>query len=134
MPLPEMIILMLTLFYEAGVCSEAEMTAVARVIQVRAEQRGTTPATECLRPYQFSCWNGVSGKHRILKEYMAGKCHASSNWAKARRVATALYAGKLDGMPRWTHYYNPKIASPMWRMTMIEKRRYPHHLFGRIEP
>jgi hypothetical protein len=53
--LTEMTILMLTLFNEASICSRTEMAAVARTIQVRAQDRRTSIHVECLRPYQYSC-------------------------------------------------------------------------------
>ena len=36
--------------------------AVAAVIAQRAHERGQTPKEVCLKPYQFSCWNGKSLK------------------------------------------------------------------------
>lgn len=131
--LPEMTILMLTLFNEASICSEVEMAAVARTIQVRAEDRGTSLHEECLRPYQYSCWNGYAKKHKILRAYNDGQYQETPAWKRCQRVAQELYDGKLDGMPRWNHYYNPVLCNPEWASKLKNKKRIGHHIFGRIE-
>ena len=131
--LPEMTILMLTLFAEGSICSMAELRAIARTIQVRAEDRGTSIHEECLRPHQYSCWNGFAGKHKILKAYRSGTVHGSPAWRRCKQVAEELYAGTLNGMPRWSHYYNPVLCKPKWASELIEKREMKYHVFGRIE-
>lgn len=132
--LTEMTVLMLTLFNEASICSEAEMAAVARTIQVRAEDRKTSIHTECLRPYQYSCWNGYTKKHKILKEYRKGQYQGTPAWKRCRLVAYDVYAGHLETLPRWNQYYNPKLCKPMWASKMKDKRVVGHHVFGRIDP
>jgi hypothetical protein len=132
--LPEMTILLLTLFHEGSVCQEAELRAIARTIQVRAEDRGTSIHEECLRPYQYSCWNGYAKKHKILKAYNGGQYQGTPAWKRCQRVAQELYDGKLDGMPRWNHYYLKAMKNkPVWSKDMEQKRAYKHHLVGRIE-
>ncbi len=130
--LTEMTILCLTLMGEASICNETEMRAVARTIQVRAEDRRTSVHAECLRPYQYSCWNGYAKKHKILRAYKGGQFHASPAWSKCRQVAYDMYAGKLNGMPRWNHYYNPALCTPAWAGKLTQTKVIGHHVFGRI--
>jgi hypothetical protein len=131
--LTELTVLILTLFYEGSICSEAELRAIARTIQVRAQDRKTSIHVECLRPYQYSCWNGYAKKHKILKEYRGGQCHAFPAWNKCNRVAQELYAGKLDNYPRWNHYYNPTLCKPEWAKTLTNKLKIGSHIFGRTK-
>jgi hypothetical protein len=131
--LTEMTILMLTLFNEASICSRTEMAAVARTIQVRAQDRRTSIHVECLRPYQYSCWNGYANKHKILKAYNGGQYQGTPAWKKCQNIAVDLYTGNLKNLPRWNHYYNPKLCKPEWASKLKNKKRIGHHIFGRIE-
>ena len=131
--LPEFTILCLTLFHEGSICSEAELSAIARTIQVRAEERKTSIRKECLRPYQYSCWNGYAKKHKILRAYQGGAIQASPAWKRCKRVAQALYDGDLASMPRWNHYHCKDMKKkPVWSKDLTQKRRYDNHIFGRI--
>jgi hypothetical protein len=125
---------MLTLFNEASICDEAEMRAVARTIQVRAEDRRTSIHEECLRPYQYSCWNGYAKKHKILIAYRNGQYQGTPAWWKCQRVTRNLYAGDLDDLPRWNHYYRMDMKiPPVWASKMKQTKKIGHHIFGRIE-
>lgn len=131
--LPEMTILLLTLFHEGSVCQEAELRAIARTIQVRAEDRGTSIRVECLRPYQYSCWNGYAKKHKILKEYRGGQYQGTPAWKRCQRVANNLYAGDLSNLPRWNHYYRADMKKPpTWAAKLKDKQKIGYHIFGRI--
>jgi hypothetical protein len=132
--LTEITIACLTLMGEASICSETEMRAVARTIQVRAEDRRTSIHAECLRPYQYSCWNGYAGKHKVLRAYRGGQYHGSPAWKQAQRVAIDMYAGQLNTLPRWTHYYNPTLCKrkPVWAKKLTQTKVIGHHVFGRI--
>lgn len=131
--LPEFTILMLTLLNEGSICQESELRAIARTIQVRAEERKMTIRQVCLQKNQFSCWNGRKNKKKILKAYQGGQYQGTPAWKRCQRVAQELYDGKLEGMPRWNHYYLKAMKNkPVWSKDMEQKRAYKHHLFGRI--
>ena len=51
-------IIAITILAEARGEGEKGMYAVAAVIAQRAFERKRTPSEVCLKPYQFSCWNG----------------------------------------------------------------------------
>ena len=55
-------IIAITILAEARGEGQGGMYAVAAVIAQRAHERGQTPKEVCLKPYQFSCWNGKSLK------------------------------------------------------------------------
>ena len=52
----------ITILAEARGEGNAGMYAVAAVIAQRAFERKRTPEQICLKPYQFSCWNGKKVK------------------------------------------------------------------------
>lgn len=137
--LPEMTILILTLYKEASARHEDEMMAVARVIQVRSEERELSVRKVCLQPYQFSCWNGRANKRsNILKAYAGGQLRNTHSWELAKYAATQVYLakvkkGNLDDLPRWNHYYNPALCKPTWAGKMKEVKMVGHQVFGRIE-
>ena len=51
-------IIAITILAEARGEGQGGMYAVAAVIAQRAFERKRTPTEICLKPYQFSCWNG----------------------------------------------------------------------------
>ena len=134
MNIPDFIVVMLTLFYELGICDINEIRCGARVIQIRSEEGKSLLSYReiCLQPKQFSCWNG-SNKKKILREYQGGKTQASPNWAKVKVVMLELYRGDLDYLPCWNHYYNPDLCNPSWAKDMKQTRNMGYHIFGRIE-
>ena len=57
-----------TLILEAGgEYDKGAMEAVYEVIHNRAARRGTQYSDECLRKWQFSCWNDISAEEGIAK-------------------------------------------------------------------
>lgn len=128
--LPGITILILTLCSEGSVCDEQELMAIARVIQVRAEERHLTIRQACLEQFQFSCWNGEN-KRKVMQAYRAG-LWKTATWRRCRKVASLIYVGGLDHLPRWNHYYNPKLAQPTWASVLKDKHCAKHHVFGRI--
>lgn len=129
--LPEMTIAIMTLLSEGSICGEQELMMIARVMQIRAEERKLTLRQVCLQHRQFSCWNGCKAKRKILKAYRAG-LWKTETWKRCRRVAAMIYTGDLDHLPRWNHYYNPKLASPSWAPAMKNKHYAEYHVFGRL--
>lgn len=112
-----------TLWYEARGEGFAGIDAVASVIANRAKKSGRTMASECLRPKQFSCWNGRS--HSVPKK----ACGAT--WNYCRRVARMMVNGTFRVTNNATHYYNPSLCSPSWGKKMTGAFVLGNHRFGR---
>ena len=55
-------VIAITILAEARGEGHRGMYAVAAVIAQRAFERKRTPKEVCLKPYQFSCWNGKTLK------------------------------------------------------------------------
>lgn len=119
------LIVVLTIYAEARGEPLAGKVAVARVIANRAQLRGTTMADECLRPRQFSCWNGGlrSPAMRLLKT-------KASQWAWQDCVEAMRIIEKEVEADRstFTHYYNPAIATPGWALG-VKQTKIGNHVF-----
>jgi hypothetical protein len=136
--LTEMTIAMLTLFSEGSICKEVELRCIARVMQVRSEERKISIRKVCIQPNQFSCWNGFKAKREILRAYRGGQFRGSPVWKVCHRVLLDMYANQLNDLPRWNHYYNPALVKPdakawKWIKQMKDKKMVGHHVFGRID-
>lgn len=130
MTMNEFLIILLTLFGEGSVCDLTELRAIARVIEVRAEERGLTQAQVCRQPRQFSCWNRGEDAMQTLANNPA--VTNSAAWARCRRVSMELVVGVLPELPRWNHYYNPTLCTPKWTAQLTDRQLVGHHVFGRL--
>lgn len=98
--------------------------AVAHVIRNRAIRRGTNAATECLRPWQFSCWNANDPNRKVITS-LRPDSEAYRHWVAIAREAWArpdITGGAL-------HYFNPAVAQPAWRNEGKETIRIGGHVF-----
>ena len=83
-------IVALTLLGEARGEGVDGMYAVGCVVQQRAIDRKKRPATVCLQPKQFSCWNGVGIREAERKWFKVG----DKATLYARELAREIVAGK----------------------------------------
>lgn len=98
--------------------------AVVHVIRNRAIKKGTNAATECLRPWQFSCWNS-NDPNRAVITALKPESEAYKKWA-----ALAEEAWELPDMTGGAlHYFNPKVANPAWGKEGRETLRVGNHVF-----
>jgi spore germination cell wall hydrolase CwlJ-like protein len=95
----------ITILAEARGEGNKGMYAVAAVIAQRAFERKRTPEQVCLKPYQFSCWNGKKlkdlehlltlpqGKYamllaktvkRLSRDYVGYANHYHATWMKKK--------------------------------------------------
>jgi len=98
--------------------------AVVHVIRNRAVRRGTNAATECLRPWQFSCWNANDPNRKVITS-LRPESEAYRHWVAIAREAWArpdITGGAL-------HYFNPAVAQPAWRNEGKETLRIGGHVF-----
>lgn len=112
-----------TLWYEARGEGKDGITAVASVIANRAKASGKTMAQECLKPKQFSCWNGV-------KVAVPSKAKGEV-WEFCKATAKKMVAGEFKPTNTATHYYNPKLCNPKWGAKMKDMVTIGRHRFGR---
>ena len=118
--LPEMIIA-LTLYAEAGNQGQQGILLVASVISQRAENSGKSPAEECQKPKQFSCWNKGAPDVPAWNE----------SWEFCRAIARRMANGEKFGQG-YTHYHTRKIL-PYWAKKANFSLPYGDHIFYRKE-
>lgn len=121
-----------TLVLEAGGEGDKGILAIANVLHNRAKKRGTTPAQEALRHYQFSMWNAYNDKTEKVSDVIA-RAKVHPKWKLA-----VDYAKRIDSLPDITkgatHYYNPHKVNPSWgedSKTWVHHKDIGNHKFGR---
>lgn len=100
-----------TLYMEARGEGERGQRAVATVIYNRAHGKGEKMEGVCLKPKQFSCWNGKTPKSVKITPKNAFDKQA---YIIALKIEKELLNGNFKPLGNWTHYYNPKLCNPSW--------------------
>ena len=118
-------IIAITILAEARGEGHGGMYAVAAVIAQRAFERKRTPTEICLKPYQFSCWNGKKLKslEHLLKVPQAGYAIAL---AKNIKLLSRDFVGFAN------HYHNNKIKAPYWAKGEKPVKVIGNHIFYKL--
>ena len=118
-------IIAITILAEARGEGHGGMYAVAAVIAQRAFERKRTPTEICLKPYQFSCWNGKKLKdlEHLLKVPQAKYAIAL---AKNIKLLSRDFVGYAN------HYHNNKIKTPYWAKGKKPVKTIGNHIFYKL--
>ena len=118
-------IIAITILAEARGEGHGGMYAVAAVIAQRAFERKRTPTEICLKPYQFSCWNGKKLKdlEHLLKVPQAKYAIAL---AKNIKLLSRDFVGFAN------HYHNNKIKAPYWAKGQKPVKVIGNHIFYKL--
>ena len=115
----------LTILAEARGEGQGGMYGVAAVIAQRAFERKQTPAEVCLKPYQFSCWNGKQLKDlEHLLKVPQGKYAIAL--AKNIKLLSRDFVGYAN------HYHNNKIKLPYWAKGQKPVKTIGNHIFYKL--
>ena len=118
-------IIAITILAEARGEGQGGMYAVAAVIAQRAFERKRTPTEICLKPYQFSCWNGKTLKSlEHLLKVPQGK------YALALAKNIKLLSRDFVGFAN--HYHNNKIKLPYWAKGEKSVKVIGNHIFYKL--
>ena len=117
-----------TVYGEARGEPRAGQLAVAFVPWNRAQISGRSVAAECLKPYQFSCWNHDDPNRVRMLALDANDLHAF----------LAIIDEVLMGVEDPSHgatFYHTTTSKPRWRLGHSPCARIGHHIFYRgIQP
>ena len=122
----------LTVFGEARGEPRKGQIAVAQVIRNRALAKNTYPAVECLRPYQFSCWNKNDPNYPILQAVLRGKRDIPSVFY---RIADSVLNGRvlLDEVDGARYYMTKRLyysnKRPSWANKLKVVAVIGNHVF-----
>ena len=118
-------IIAITILAEARGEGQGGMYAVAAVIAQRAFERKRTPTEICLKPYQFSCWNGKRLKdlEHLLKV-------SQGKYALALAKNIKLLSRDFVGFAN--HYHNNKIKLPYWAKGEKPVKVIGNHIFYKL--
>lgn len=110
-----------TLILEAGgEYDKGAMEAVYEVIHNRAARRGTQYSDECLRKWQFSCWNDISAEEGIAK---ASK---HPRWNEALKLA---YCKPATNYTKGADHYHADYVNPYWSKKLQKTSTIGRHIF-----
>lgn len=122
------LIVVLTIYAEARGEPLEGKVAVAQVIANRAKLRGTSMADECLRPKQFSCWNGGMKSPAMLLLKTKASIWA---WKECVEAMAIIEREERKHPATYTHYYNPKLATPGWSLG-VKQTKIGNHVFATL--
>lgn len=114
-----------TLYLEARGEGLKGMEMVADVIRNRAIASGKSMSDECLKPYQFSCWNGSNAFTRYTT---IAKVKKSPLIVDITHLIGRVEEGSDDITGGATSYCTIN-CHPKWRNSMKETVRYKNHVF-----
>ena len=123
-------ILARTIYGEARGEGYDGMKAVACVVVNRVKKPcwwGYSVKTVCLKPYQFSCWNGQDPNLVVIEKVT----NDDPVFSTARGIATLAVAGDLvDNTNGATSYYAKGLATPpSWAVGKMPCAEIGNHLF-----
>ena len=119
-------IIAITILAEARGEGQGGMYAVAAVIAQRAFERKRTPNEICLKPYQFSCWNGKQLKDlEHLLKVPQGKY--ALGLAKNIKLLSRDYVGFAN------HYHATWMKKkPYWAKGQKPVKTIGNHIFYKL--
>jgi spore germination cell wall hydrolase CwlJ-like protein len=109
------------------------LVAIGNVIMNRAKRSNGSIATECLRPYQFSCWNKGDPNRTVIERV----CSPDAIYEKCFTIASQLLCGDLqtDVTNGATHYYSAHMRSPpYWAINKQPVAVIGNHVFFSLFP
>ncbi|MCG5240467.1 cell wall hydrolase [Azospirillum doebereinerae] len=121
-----------TLWGEARGEGRTGMTAVACVIQNRARNPrwwGTSPATVCLKPWQFSCWLADDPNRPKL----LAVTERDAAYRVALEIADTLLSGRLADVTAGADHYHTRNVTPAWSAGKTPVAVIGVHRFFRLE-
>jgi len=122
----------LTVFGEARGEPQKGQFAIAQVIRNRVLANNTYPAIECLRPYQFSCWNKNDPNYSLLNSVLKGERDIPSIYYK---IADDVLNGRvlLDEVGDARYYMTKRlyysIKRPSWAKKLKVVAEIGNHVF-----
>jgi hypothetical protein len=122
----------LTVFGEARGEPREGQYAVAQVVRNRALANNTYPAVECLRPFQFSCWNKNDPNYSLLQPVLKGIRDIPSIYYK---IADDVLNGRvlLDNIDGARYYMTRRLyysdRCPSWANKMRVVAEIGNHVF-----
>ena len=121
-----------TLYAEARSERVEGIVAVATVIHNRANGNYQKAIKECLKPKQFSCWNG---KNDIKVPNIRGNYKPKNKWNDVEawkfclEIQNDIKTGFFKPKHKWNHYAVTGIKVS-WYNKMREKQIVGKHTFG----
>jgi len=117
-----LLIISLTLFFEAEGEIYLGKMGVATVIWNRHIERKMSLVEVCKQHFQFSCWNKRKG---LPMELPSGR-----EWNSCLRITKRMLSGEFLPISDVNHFYNPSKCNPGWAKHLRNKTKIGNHIFG----
>lgn len=132
--LPEVIVVALTLYLEAGNQPYAGKVMVGDVIKNRSAICGKPLKVVCLQKNQFSCWNRKQPR-KVWRKLKLDCDAAYQSWVECMTVARMVCKPDYTPATPATYYLNPKTANKktmkIWKKTLHKVAVVCDHVFYR---
>ena len=117
---------------------------IATVIWNRAGGDVNKLAEVCLKPSQFSIWNGLSKAQRKPSGFTVkippSVTKSKDNkaiWDECKKLVEELFSGKFNATEKFNAYMNKdkadQSAIDSWGTTMSDQKKIGHHTFGYLK-
>ncbi len=117
------------LVLEAAGEGELGMHAVLNVIANRAFKHKTTLANVVLKPYQFSCINGVTVNHTDVSTYVVKAKSQVNRFEQAISLLQLYNLDQLVDITKGATHYHTKKIKPYWSNKLEYKCTIGNHVF-----
>lgn len=134
----DLLVMALTVFGEASICSDYEQIRVAWVILNRAERWKWKVSKVCLIPWHFSCWRQNKYLWRFIVDNFIGEMEFDKYEFKEfiRAMNNCIYALNSKTNRRlWggLYYHDKSIPKPETWDNLIEVETTEHFKFYKIK-
>ena len=122
-----------TIYAEAHDGGLSTMEAIANVVMNRVKHAqkvgsywwGNNVKDVCLKPFQFSCWNGVHPFHKWLHKNKNGNLI----YGICERIAVRAIKGLLKDNTHGATHYHSKQINPKWAHAAVPCAEIGNYVF-----
>lgn len=126
----ECLVVALCILGEAEDQSWTGKCLVADTIVNRAKKDSNEPYKKvCLAYHQYSCFNSKKQQLKLINRTADGSLIDNPAWKDCLYIAREICTGQYKPLTRASHYFNPDLCSPAWRLKMKFITSVGNHCF-----
>ena len=125
----QILILALTIWFEARGEGSQGMRFVADTIYNRASGNPTAMLSVVLKPRQYSCWDSRDPESADVPT-QTGEVERNA-WAQCVSLSKAMLSGSYQPFTPATHYWKRGFEAKAWQFEMEIVVEYKNHIFAK---